>query len=257
MHIHLFEFEDYAWFPHVLRRGATDYLHFLISRFHIYDPAPKIVKELMDKTDITEILDLCSGGGGGVDIFQKNLSKLCGRDIKLTLSDKFPNLPAFEEMKNENIDYITDSIDARHVPPGIKKMRTMFSAFHHFNPQDAKAILEDAARSKMPIAIFEGMKKNIISFLGILIFTIPIFFLITPFMKPFKLSRLFFTYLIPLIPITTTWDGIVSILRIYTPKAMLKMANEVKLPGYNWKAGEVKTSLGNTVYYLLGLPARE
>jgi hypothetical protein len=78
--------------------------------------------------------------------------------------------------------------------------------------------------------------------------------IITPFLKPFKLSRLFFTYIIPLIPVTTTWDGLVSILRMYPPNEMLKMAKEAGGDDYIWKAGKAKGRFGNTIMYLTGYP---
>ena len=41
--------------------------------------------------------------------------------------------------------------------------------------------------------------------------------LATPFIRPFRWSRLFWTYVIPLVPLTCWWDGVVSQLRAYTP----------------------------------------
>jgi hypothetical protein len=255
MRLHLFEFEDLPWFPHVLRQGQTDYLHFVISNLNVYKPAAPLVKKILDNTGASQIIDLCSGGGGGVNVFQKNLEELTGKKISIILSDKYPNIPAFERIKNEsngNIDYIKESVDAKNTQLNIKGMRTLFSAFHHFNPEDAKSILRNAVKDNAPIAVFEGADKNILSFLGIL-FTTPVIFLIfTPFMKPFKLSRLFFTYIIPLIPLTTVWDGLVSILRMYSPKEMQKMAMEVDSKGYKWKSGKARGKLGNTVLYLTG-----
>lgn len=259
MRLHLFEFEDYDWFPDFLRKGQTDYLHFVIKTAGIYKPAVPLVKELIDRSGSDEILDLCSGGGGGADIFQKDLEELTGKEIKITISDKYPNIDAFEhimEISKGKVDFSKDPIDATNVPDKFKSIRTIFSAFHHFEPDAAKKILKDASDHGVPIAVFEGTNKDILNFFGILIFTPIIFLFITPFMKPFRLSRLIFTYLIPLIPIVTTWDGIVSILRMYTPKQMLEMAESVTGENYNWKAGKVKGKLRNTVMYLTGYPVK-
>jgi len=256
MRLHLFEFEDLEWFPDIIRQSQTDYLHFVITKAKAYKPAASLVKEALDKTNTNEIIDLCSGGGGGTDAFHKNLEEITGKQIKMTLSDKYPNIPAFEMIKNLSggkIDYIKESIDAVNVPSNLKGMRTMFSAFHHFKPRDAQAILKSAVDDKVPIAIFEGANKDILNFLGILLFTPIIFIFATPFMKPFKLSRIFFTYIIPLIPIITVWDGLVSILRMYTPNQMLKMAEEVT-NNYTWKSGKTKGNIGNTIMYLVGYP---
>lgn len=257
MRLQLFEFEDHKWFPDIIREGQTDYLHFVISKAGIYGPAAAIMKDVLDNSNENEIIDLCSGGGGGIDLFQKDIEEITGRKIKITLSDKYPNIPAFEKirkMTSGGIDYMKESVDIRKIPENIRSIRTIFSAFHHFIPDDAGAVLKDAVNNRVPIAIFEGADKNILYFLGILFTTPVIFFFITPFMKPFKLSRIFFTYIIPLIPITTTWDGLVSILRMYTPEEMLKMAKDTGSADYIWKAGKAKGKLGNTVVYLTGYP---
>jgi len=257
MRLHLFEFEDLKWFPDVIRQSQTDYLHFVISKAKVYEPAASLVKEALEKTGTNEILDLCSGGGGGTDVFHKNLESVTGKQIKIRLSDKYPNLTAFEQIKTMTggkVDYIKDSLDALNVPPNIKAMRTFFSSFHHFKPEDAKSILKNAVIDKVPIAVFEGADKNILSFLGIFFFTPITFIFITPFIKPFKFSRIFFTYLIPIIPIATVWDGLVSVVRMHRPSEMLKMAEEADSVNYKWKSGKVRGKMGNAVLYLVGYP---
>lgn len=254
MRLHLFEFEDYDWFPDVIRHGQTDYLHFMISRLNIYKPAAAPLKELIESTGITEIQDMCSGGGGGMNTLRDELEKKTGRDIRITLSDKYPNTEAFEKIKNDTggkIDYTDYPVDVLNSNIGQGRIRTIFSAFHHFNRADAKSILADAVKNKCPVAVFEGAEKNLKNFLGILLFTPLIFFFITPFMKPFRLSRLFFTYIIPLIPFATTWDGIVSVLRMYSTCEMMKMAKECS-DSYIWKTGVLKNNLGTGITYLTG-----
>jgi hypothetical protein len=227
----------------------------MINKFNIYKPAAGIVKEIIDNTGNCEILDLCSGGGGGMDVFQRELEEITRKNIRITLSDKYPNIDAFEKIKNETqgrVDYSKQPVDVLNIQDDRKYIRTIFSAFHHFNPEDARSILKNAVNNNVPIAIFEGAAKDIKNFFGILLFTPIIFLLITPFMKPFRFSRLFFTYVIPLIPITTVWDGLVSILRMYTPDEMLKMAESVTQNGYEWKSGKAKNSIGTSIMYLTG-----
>jgi len=94
------------------------------------------------------------------------------------------------------------------VPKNLNGLQTMFSAFHHFRTTDAKKILRNAMDNNRPIAIFDGGDKNILVFVGIIFIHLIIFFLFTPFFKPFRLSRIIFTYALPLIPLCTIWDGI-------------------------------------------------
>ncbi|MBC8172783.1 MAG: hypothetical protein H7X71_02655, partial [Chitinophagales bacterium] len=104
------------------------------------------------------------------------------------------------------------------------------------------------------IGIFDGGDKNIFIILGIILIHPVIFFLFTPFFKPFRFSRLFFTYIIPVIPLCTIWDGVVSILRLYTPDELLKLAGEADNKNYVWKSGKVKNRFGMHITYLVGYP---
>ena len=76
--------------------------------------------------------------------------------------------------------------------------------------------------------------------------------LTTPFIKPFKLGRLLFTYLIPIVPLFVLWDGVVSCLRTYSVKEMETLVASLQHSDtYNWEIGRIKSGPG-VVLYLLG-----
>jgi len=52
--------------------------------------------------------------------------------------------------------YLPEPVDVTGVPDELVGFRTLFSAFHHFRPEQARAILGDAVRKHQGIAIFEG-----------------------------------------------------------------------------------------------------
>ncbi len=52
--------------------------------------------------------------------------------------------------------------------------------------------------------------------------------LMTPFIKPFKVDRIIFTYLIPILPLLTLWDGVISVLRTHTVAELKQMIFELK-----------------------------
>jgi hypothetical protein len=110
--------------------------------------------------------------------------------------------------------------------------------------------------SNSPVCFFEGAGKRVLDFMGILLLHSFIFLTVTPFIKPFRLSRLFFTYIVPLVPVMTIWDGLVSILRMYTPKDMLEMANSINAVNYEWKAGQIKGKFANRMMYMTGFAKR-
>lgn len=256
MRFHLFEFEDYGWFPHVIREGITDYLRFVTEKFKIYKPAAKIIADVIEKSGEDKIYDLCAGGGGGVEIISKELFSITGKRFEIILTDKYPNIDAFKhitENSSGNISFLKESIDARDVPDKLKGIRTMFSSFHHFAPADAKKILTNAVKNNLPILIFEAGERSVLGLMGVIITTCIICTFATPFMKPFKWSRLFLTYIIPVVPLALLWDGIVSMLRIYKPEEMLALAGEINSKNYKWNAGKIKYGPGKIIY-LTGIP---
>lgn len=255
MRLHLFEFEDLSWFPNIIREGMVDYLKFLLGNLNFYKPTTPLIAQVLERSGQNEILDLCSGGGGAIIQVHKNLTALTNKNFKISLSDKFPNVTAFrhiEKITDGKIRFIEKAIDATKVLKEITGLRTMFTAFHHFKATDAKAILKNAVDSGKPIAIFDVGDKNLLSILGIILFNPIIILLCSPFFKPFKISRLFFTYVIPLIPICTVWDGFVSILRLYEPVDLKQMIEEINSDKYIWEIGKVKHRLGFRVTYLVG-----
>jgi len=132
----------------------------------------------------------------------------------------------------------------------------LFSGFHHFHPQKAKAVIKNAIESKAEIGIFDGGDKSIWMIVVIIILHPILMFFCTPFIKPFRMSRIVFTYIIPIIPFCTVWDGIISIIRLYSPEQMLKMAREVDFDNnYNWISGRVSNKFGISIAYLIGVPS--
>lgn len=254
---YIFEFEDLAWFPGSIRESMTDYLRYLITSLNFYEPAIPIIIEGLKKTNTNKIIDLCSGGGGAIEKVQTDLVQQSDIELEIILTDKFPNTNAFEFISAKNkgrISFSDISVDASDVPENLEGFRTLFSGFHHFNKDLAKAVLKNAVDARSGIAIFDGGNKNIFAVLSILIFHPILFFLFTPFFQPFRFSRLLFTYLIPVIPFCTVWDGVVSIIRLYKPGELLKMAHEVENENYCWKAGKKRSNFGLSVTYLTGYP---
>lgn len=257
MRVQLFEFEDQPWFPDVIRTGGTDFLRYFLISSELYKPVIPLISNTLKELQETKIVDLCSGGGGYIEQVYDEINKISEHQISITLTDKFPNTEAYNYLKkktNEGITYAPESIDAAHVPGDLKGFRTMFSAVHHFQPEQIKSILKNAVENRAAIGFFDGGEKSIFAILGLMLIHPLAFLVFTPFFKPFKISRLFFTYIIPLIPIYTVWDGVVSILRMYRPTELLKMAEEIQADEYIWTCGKTKNRFGIQAAYLIGYP---
>jgi hypothetical protein len=252
--LQLFELEDLAWFPRIIRDLATDYLHFMEEHFALHKPVVPLLENLIARSAATQIIDLCSGGGGPVRAVYESLLA-SGLKVRIILTDKFPNAQAFSRLAArypEGISFQPDAVDATNVPRGLTGLRTDFNAFHHFDPRSGHAVLESAVAARQPIGIYEIPERRLMMMVPFL-FTPLYVALATPFIRPFRWKRLLFTYVIPLIPLTFWWDGLVSAWRAYTVAEFFELTRD--LEEYDWNAGQVKISkwLGH-VTYLEGTP---
>lgn len=255
--IDLFEFEDLTWFPDTVRQGGTDFLRFFLNATNFYKACAPVLLDLLQKTGNDTLLDLCSGGGGAIESIAMELDRKTSTPVKIVLSDKFPNLNAFRyvhEHSKKRIGFIPESIDALDIPASVPGAITMFSAIHHFSPANIERILINAADQKRALAFFDGGSGNPLSIPGIVLLQPVMFAVFTPFFRPFKFSRLFYTYVVPAIPLMTAWDGVASMLRLYRPDELLSIAKKA-VPDYKWEAGKITGVMGMKVTYLTGRPS--
>ncbi len=250
--IHLFEFEDLPWFPGAIRNYATDFLQFLSNKAKIYTPTIPLILNALEKERTDQIVDLGSGGGGGFIWLSKELAKE-KPDLKILLTDFYPNKGAFAYTKQRSpvFDFIEEPVDAREVPENLKGLRTQFLSLHHFREEDARKILQNALDANTSIAVFEAQERSLPSILAMLLSPISVL-LTTPFIRPFKLGRIIFTYLIPIVPLVILWDGVVSSLRTYSVKEMNALVASLEnADKFEWNIGKVKSGPG-VVLYLVG-----
>lgn len=252
---HLFEFEDQQWFPANIRNYMTDYLQFVATKADPYKSIIPLLKKGLQKCSTNTIIDLASGGGGGWSNITPKLQKEVP-DLKVILTDFFPNILAFKETVKQNEDvftYETDAVNALDVPEKLKGFRTQFLSFHHFKPEQAKQILQNAVDTGSGIAIFEAQERSISTFLQFSFVPIAVL-LLTPFIRPFKLGRIIFTYLIPLMPLAIWWDGVISVLRTYKLEEMKEMTQAlINAENYEWKIEKIDQK-PMPVLYLMGYP---
>jgi hypothetical protein len=261
-HIHLLEFTDQPWYPQTFRDIQTDYLQFVTTRGSGYENLVPLFAKALRAAGTTEIVDLCSGGTGPWLRLREGL-KQAGLDVKIKLTDKYPNLQAarkWDETSQQGIEYLIEPVDALNVTPHLTGMRTLFEGFHHFQPEQANAILEDAVDKGAAIGIFEASLKPPLGWL--FLFFSPLMTLLgyvftTPFITPRTCSRFLWTYLLPIVPLTTSWDGVVSFLRVYSIEELKTLTDPLERESYTWESGQV--SSGTPIFdytYLIGYPEK-
>ncbi len=254
---HALEFEDLSWFPKSWRDYGTDYLRFVAVKFDIYSHVSPIIEKGLDASQQNDWIVCASGGGGGLINLAKKI-KTNRPDLKITLTDYYPNIQSFELTKKTNkaiFDFEKNPIDAKQLPLSFQgKFRTMFGSFHHFRPKDAQQILQNAIDQNAPIAIFEPVGRNFASFFSML-FVILNVLVLTPFIRPVRWTVLPFIYLIPLVPLYILWDGIASIFRTYSEKEMKDLITRLtNSDHFEWEIG-IKRKGPIPMQYLLGIPA--
>jgi len=263
--IRLPEITDQRWCPRLFRDTMTDILRFTSVKTNMYGPIVPRLRAALQTLSCHDILDLCSGGTGPILLIQEQLDRQ-HYPFRVILSDKFPNITAFEqavEASHCSVSFIKEPVDATSVPEGLSGFRTLFSSFHHFRPAEAKGILEDAARRREGIGIFEFTGRNPGIFLIMLLS--PLYFLpFMPFIKPFSWKKMFWTYVVPLIPLLGIWEGLASNMRTYSPEELRQLVGDIDVDDYTWDIGIVQGTwdLGkihhtglHKITYLFGYPA--
>ncbi len=255
----LIELQDLPWLPSSIRNGVTDYLQFTVSTLNLYAPAEAVVLDLFQRAGTHEVVDLCSGGAGPHRELRSRLAQATGKNVVVTLTDKFPNVELFRRLEagsRGTLRHLDFSVDARAVPAGIHGVRTLFTALHHFTDADARAILRDAFEKRRPIAVFEFTERRWVNLLAAI--PTPLWmFLFTPLLRPWKVSRFFWTYVIPAIPAVAWWDITVSILRTRDERELHGLLTPLQAPDYEWRVGRTPTGFGMGVIYLTGCPRKE
>ena len=261
--LHFVELEDLPWVPTSIRDGGTDILDLLFAAIGFYRPMVARLQAFIAATGERELVDLCSGGGGGALAMWSLLDEEAKRGLRLTLTDRFPSAAAIarvQALADPRVHYHSEPVDALAATGALPGIRTMFSALHHFRPEAVQRLIQAAIDDRAPIALFDvaaspALRRVPLALAPIVglvnaAFLLPLPLLLTPFVRPFRWSRLAWTYLLPAIPILFGWDGTVSAMRAYTPEELLALARALPgADGYTWEAA--RAGLGCC---LLGAP---
>ncbi|MFC7524358.1 hypothetical protein ACFQRK_10410 [Parapedobacter sp. GCM10030251] len=254
--LHLFEFEDFSWFPNWLRDYGTDFLRAISNRADYYEHLIPLMREVLERSNEATFIDLASGGGGGWEKILRRLIPL-RPDVRVVLTDLFPNNAAFAKLESQFPAHVTHCaypVNVLDVPSCLHGVRTQFMSFHHFNPLDAQRIVSHAVAQRASILVVEAQERNVFTLLKFILLSPLSVWWLTPRIRPFKWRRLLFTYLIPIIPAYLLWDGLVSVCRTYTPEEMLDFAHRADADRlYIWEVGRITGKL-LPVIYLLGYP---
>lgn len=246
------EIQDTPQCPSFIRDGVTDYLGFVVSFLNVYGPIAPVLQKVLEESKETEVIDLCSGAGGSLI----RLSPLIPEIKKIILTDLYPNENSFKKAKAKNpslIDYSMESVDATNFKR--KGLRTLFTSFHHFSDENASLILKSAFNERQPIAVFEFTDRSVWS----LLMTAPtplMMLLLTPLIWPWKWSRIFWTYIIPVVPLVAGIDVLISVFRTRKISELKEMTASMQSADYVWEFGTKRTAFMLNLVYVIGYPRK-
>jgi hypothetical protein len=284
----LIELHDHERFPARLRDLMTDALQALWRFGNSYGAIlPELHRGLMRGAEgvgadgavgRVEVVDLCSGGGGPWEGLAEALEREYGLAVRVRLTDRYPNVGAVGQARRQVVDggadggldgrggarveYLAEAVEAARVPEALAGFRTIFSSFHHLGPAEARAVLRSAMAAHQGIGVFELARRGVRTVVVLCVVPLLVL-LLTPGIRPFSWARLWWTYVVPVVPAVIWWDGLVSCLRAYAPEELEEMvaglgqeAADAGLVGYRWSLGEARRGL-LPVTYLMGWPEEE
>jgi hypothetical protein len=213
----------------------------------------------LERIQPASILDLCSGSGDAACLtWHELVASLGGRQNPiLVLSDLFPNRESFQDLKIRHpdlVDFISEPVDALQPPPRAPRVRSFFNCLHHFRPHQVKSILQDAVDHADGVIVFEVTGrtwKNM--FQTILVLPFAASFLTVFLLRPRRFRNLLWGLLVPVVPLTAVFDGVVSNLRTYTVGELAELVDAVETSEYAWEIDTARMSRpGLDATYLLG-----
>ncbi|MEM6803652.1 MAG: hypothetical protein AAF696_19765 [Bacteroidota bacterium] len=212
------------WFPGFLTRCIHEFMTWFVHTIKAAKPFMPIIEEGLKYADRIVVIDKKGGAG-------------------------FETLEVFLDEHIEKVH-----IDSAQFEAAEKGLYVSVNSFHQFGPEKAKEMLQKVSANKQPIAVLEGNNDSLWQVFGMTVI-VPLTVLLTaPFVKPFRIERLIFTYLIPILPLVTFLDGFIALFKLYAPQDLDELTASITRENYNWRSGKLDNGRGGKIIYLLGYP---
>lgn len=221
---HTPQFINQSWFPTFLKQCIFEFMTWFVGKVKAAVPFLPVIEEGLTRTSKRQIINIDSQSGAGFETLEPLLEK----------------------------DIVIQKTDVKNIQTTHKGLYVSVNAFHQLTPVEAKALLTTIAKSGNPVAIVEGNNDSLWQVVGMTIF-VPLTVLLTaPFVKPFRFSRIIFTYLIPILPIVTLIDGFLALFKLYAPVDLEELTASIAIENYHWRSGKMDNGRGGKIIYLLG-----
>lgn len=218
------QFLNQPWVPEYLKNMVREFMTWFVGKIGAAKPFMPVIKEGLTYTKSRTILNIAHKSGAGIETVAPYLDS----DIVLK--------PALMDASEEEQEGLYLSVNG----------------FHQLGKEEASRLLTKAATSGNPIAVVEGNNDSLWQVVGMTIFVPLTIILTAPLVKPFRLGRILFTYLIPILPIMTMLDGCMALFKLYAPADLDELVRPIQAPNYQWKSGKMDNGRGGKIIFLLG-----
>jgi hypothetical protein len=213
------------WYPAVLKTCMAEFLTWFVDRVGAARPFVPYLEAALDRVPSAQLVDLQGTTGAGLQCVLPHLDRTVA------------------------VEPVTDALSL----PTRTAVYSFVNVLHQLEPDEAVAALATAARARQPVVVVEGNNDNWWQAVGMLLFVPLSVLLSAPLVRPFRWSRLLFTYLVPVLPLATSYDGVAALFRLYDPDALLTLARRTGAPDdYVWDAGRAPNGRGGKILYLIG-----
>jgi hypothetical protein len=224
----IFQFSNQKWFPSFLKRDMYEFMSWFVGKVNAAKPFLPVLEEVIGHTQTKTIINIDSKIGAGIETV-------------------LPLLPEGSEVINVELEKFSTH---------NKGTYTFINSFHQLDEKKAKYYLTQIADSGNSVAVLEGNNDSLWQVVGMTIFVPLTVILSAPFVQPFRITRLIFTYLIPILPVITMLDGFLALFKLYNPNDLNELVSTIPVKNYVWKSGKADNGRGGKIIYLMGYPGK-
>ena len=222
----VFQFSNQKWYPSFLKRDMYEFMSWFVGKVNAAKPFLPVLEEVIGHTQTKTIINIDSKIGAGIETV-------------------LPLLPEGTEVINVELERFSTH---------NKGMYTFINSFHQLDEKKATYYLTQIADSGNSVAVLEGNNDSLWQVVGMTIFVPLTVILSAPFVQPFRITRLIFTYLIPILPVVTMLDGFLALFKLYNPNDLNELVSNIPVKSYVWKSGKADNGRGGKIIYLMGYP---
>jgi hypothetical protein len=257
----VFQISRQPWFPRFLKTQIDEFLDFMVqlpqrARLpHANHPFLPLFDEVLAHSQARTLVGFESMDGGGLAHIATEVGGPLNPKLSVQLTDE-QCIPArvkqLERLAGRPVHVLASSKHQVAEQFRGRGIGVFINSFHHLGRGEDRAVLQELVDHDLDVVIGEGNNKSLRQVIGMTMIVPIMMLLATPFIRPFRPSRLLFTYLVPILPFVTVWDGVAALFRLHRPEELEAMARSLGRNDYVWKAGKRENGRGGFVIYLLG-----